>query len=168
MEYCVDTSVYIQAHRTYYAFDLAPGFWTALAQYAESKTLVSPLSVHTELINGNDELAAWAKKNKSILFIEPNEKVIQAFRQIAEYSTSHYQEHWVSEFLRGADPWVIAQAMADNLIVVTMEENKLSEDIDPKSKRFKGRLKIPNICTHFGVKWISTYTLVRTLKIGLG
>jgi hypothetical protein len=169
MDYCLDTSVYTQAHRTYYAFDLAPGFWIALKQHAERKVLISPISVYTELAKGNDELAKWAKENKGILFVEPDDKVIDAFRQIVDFSNSYYDdEHWVREFLSGADPWVIAQAKAHNLVVVTMEGKKGSEEINPKSKRFRGKLKIPNMCGHFEVKCNSTYELVRALKIGLG
>lgn len=169
MEYCLDTSVYIQAHRTYYAFDLAPGFWIALKQHAENKILTSPISVYTELISGNDDLAIWAKDNKKVLFVEPDDPVIEALRQIANFCNSRYEDaHWVREFLSGADPWVIAQAKAHSLTVVTMEGNKGSEEVNPNSKRFRGKLKIPNLCAHFGVKFISTFELVRTLKIGLG
>ena len=169
MEYCLDTSVYTQAHRAYYAFDLAPGFWVALIQLAEKKTLISPISVFTELSKGNDELAIWAKEHKRFLFVDPDDKTFEVFRQIADFSTLRYaDQHWISSFLGGADPWVIAEAKAHNLTVVTMEVNKPSEDIDKISKRFRGSLKIPNMCNHFGVKCISTYELVRALKIGLG
>jgi hypothetical protein len=169
MEYCLDTSVYTQAHRLYYAFDLAPGFWKSLKEHAQNEVLTSPSAVFTELAKGNDELAEWAKENKDSLFSEPDEKVIEAFRQIADFSNLRYQdEHWIRHFLDGADPWVIAHAKAHDLIVVTMEGNKGSEEIDPKSKRFIGKIKIPNMCRHFGVKCISTFELIRALKIGLG
>jgi hypothetical protein len=169
MDYCLDTSVYIQAYHNYYAFDLAPGFWSALKQNAEKKVLVSPIAVYTELMKGNDELAVWTKENKRILFVEPDNQVVEKFRQIAEFCTSHYQDqHWISDFLAGADPWVIAQAKAHELTLVNMEVGKGSEEIDPVSKRIKGKLKIPNICNHFGVKYITTYELVRALKISLG
>ena len=169
MEYCLDTSVYIQAHRLYYAFDLTPGFWIGLRENAEKKILLSHISVLDELVKGKDDLAKWAKENKKVLFVEPDEKVIDAYRQIVEFCNSHYDDaHWVREFLGGADPWVIAQAKAQNLTVVTMEAKKGYEDVNPKSKRFRGDLKIPNICDHFGVKYISTYEMVRILKISLG
>jgi len=169
MDYCLDTSVYIQAFRTYYAFDLAPGFWTAIRQFAEKKVLLSPISVFTELSKGNDDLAIWTKESKHILFVDPDDGVIEAMRQIADFSNSNYEDqHQVSGFLSGADPWVVAQAKAHNLTVVTMEVSKASEDINPQSQKYIGKLKIPNICSHFGVKCISTFEMVRALKIGLG
>jgi hypothetical protein len=169
MEYCLDTSVYTQAHRQYYAFDMAPGFWKSLKAHAENEVLISPMAVFTELSKGNDELAKWAKENKNLLFSDPDSKVVESFRQIADFINLHYEsEHWTRLFLDGADPWVIAHAKALGLIVVTMEGNKVREEINPKSKRIIGRIKIPNACGHFGVNCISTFDLIRALKIGLG
>ncbi|MBI5933838.1 MAG: DUF4411 family protein [Chloroflexi bacterium] len=169
MEYCLDTSVYTQAHRQYYAFDLAPGFWKSLKTHAENEVLISPIAVFTELAKGNDELAKWTKENKGLLFSEPNAKVVESFRQIADFINTRYESgQWIRLFLDGADPWVIAHAKAHNLIVVTMEGNKGSEEINPRTKRFIGKIKIPNMCGHFGVKCISTFELIRALKIGLG
>jgi hypothetical protein len=169
MKYCLDTSVYTQAHRQYYAFDLAPGFWKSLKSHAEEEILISPAAVLTELEKGNDELAKWAKDNRGIFFSEPEAKVVESFRQIADFINLRYEsEHWVRLFLDGADPWVIAHAKAHELIVVTMEGSKGSEEINPKTKRFHGKIKIPNVCDHFGIKCISTFELIRALKIGLG
>jgi hypothetical protein len=167
--YCLDASVYIQAYRTYYAFDLAPGFWRSLKEHAERGVIISPIAVYVELAKGNDELAKWAKENKEVVFSEPDQRVVEALRQIVDFSNLRYQDkHWVRDFLDGADPWVIAHAKAHNLIVVAMEGNKGSEQINQKSKQFIGKIKIPNMCGHFGVKCISTFELARTLKIGLG
>ena len=169
MKYCLDTSVYTQAHRQYYAFDLAPGFWNSLKSHATDEILISPTAVLTELEKGNDELAKWAKDNRDILFSEPDVKIVESFRQIADFINQRYEsEHWVRLFLDGADPWVIAHAKAHDLIVVTMEGSKGSEELNPKTKRFQGKVKIPNICGHFGIKCISTFELIRALKIGLG
>jgi len=168
MEYCLDTSVYTQAHRLYYAFDLAPGFWQSLISQANNGVILSPIAVFTELAKGNDELAKWAKENKGLLFADPDAKVVESFRQIADFINLRYEsEQWTRLFLDGADPWVIAHAKAHNLIVVTMEGSKGSEEINPKTKRFIGKVKIPNVCGHFGVKCISTFELVRVLKIKL-
>jgi hypothetical protein len=169
VEYCLDTSVYTQAHRQYYAFDLAPGFWKSLIIHAENGVLVSPVAVFTELTKGNDELARWAKENKGLLFLDPDTKIVESFRQVVDFINLRYEsEHWVRLFLDGADPWVVAHAKAYDLIVVTMEGTKGSEEINSKTKRFQGKIKIPNVCSHFGVKCISTFDLIRALKISLG
>jgi len=169
MEYCLDTSVYTQAFRTYYAFDIAPPFWKALIALAENGIIISPIAVHEELMKGNDELKQWVKLHREILFIEPDLKVIEAYRQIVEFANRRYDDaHWIRDFLAGADPWVIAQAKAYSLIVTTMEGNKSIEDVNKYTARFLGKIKIPNMCNHFGIKYISTFELLRTLKIELG
>jgi hypothetical protein len=169
VEYCLDTSVYTQAHREYYAFDLAPGFWKSLRSNAELKVLTSPMAVYSEIEDGKDELEKWVRDNKNILFTDPDDKLIESFRQIVEFINERYEaEHWIRQFLAGADPWVIAHAKAHSLIVVAMEGRKGSEEQNNKTHRFIGKIKIPNVCDHFGVKCISTYEMVRALKIGLG
>ena len=76
MKYCLDTSVFIQAHRQYYAFDLAPSFWKALGEYATKGIITSPIAVYTELMDGdrNDDLKQWAKNQRDILFDDPDAK----------------------------------------------------------------------------------------------
>jgi len=168
MQYCLDTSVYIQAHRTYYAFDLAPGFWVALEKLATDGVIISPIAVHTELVKGKDDLSTWAKSQNSKLFIDPDNNVNLALSQIANFTNSRYADaHWIRDFLSGADPWVIAQAKAHNLTVVTMEGHKTTEEMDKSSKLIRGKIKIPNMCDHFGVKCITTFDLLRALKIGV-
>ena len=168
MNYCLDTSVYTQAHRLYYAFDIAPPFWKALDTLAQNGIIISPLAVYDELMEGDDELKQWAKEHRKTLFIEPDPDVNDAYRQVVDFANKRYQDdHWIREFLRGADPWVIAQAKAHNLIVTTMEGEKKAEDVNKSSGRFIGEIKIPNMCNHFGIKFISTFELLRTLKIGL-
>jgi hypothetical protein len=168
MEFCLDTSVYIQAYRTYYAFDIAPRFWQALEELAASGIIISPIAVHVEIIKSKDNLASWVKKQNNSLFIEPDEQVNSYLSQIADFTNENYlDDHWIRHFLSGADPWVVAQAKAQGLTVVTMEANKTSEEIDKSTKRIIGKIKIPNICNHFEVKCISTFDLLRILKIGL-
>jgi len=121
------------------------------------------------LKNGNDDLSDWAKTHEKTLFIEPDAKVSEALRQIADFTYQRYDdEHWIRLFLNGADPWVIAQAKAYNLKLVTMEGKKSTEEINKYTKHYRGKIKIPNICDHFGVQCITTFDLLRTLRIGLG
>ena len=168
MEYCLDTDVYTQAHRSYYAFDIAPPFWNALITLAQNGTIVSPIAVYAELMDGKDDLKEWAKDQRKLLFTEPDAKVNEAYRQVAGFANKRYHDqHWIREFLKGADPWVIAQAKAHSLTVVTMEGVKQAENVDKATGRFIGKIKIPNMCGHFGIKCISTFELLRTLKIGL-
>jgi hypothetical protein len=168
MQYCIDSSVYIQAHRTYYAFDLAPRFWNALEDMAVNNLIISPIAVYIEIQKGNDELADWTKPLREQLFIEPDKSVNTELSKIADYVYVNYaDQHWISDFLGGADPWVIAQASAHHLIVVSMETQKNAEEREKLSNKIRGKIKMPNICFQFGINCMTTFELLRMNHIKL-
>lgn len=39
MKYCLDANVFVEAHRRYYAFDIAPPFWRALEQWGQAQVI---------------------------------------------------------------------------------------------------------------------------------
>lgn len=43
--YILDANVLITAHRTYYGFDLCPGFWTAIIEGFNQRRLFSTVRV---------------------------------------------------------------------------------------------------------------------------
>ncbi len=151
--YCIDTNVLIEAKNGPYAFDIVPGFWEWLDEMVKSGRLYSTETVYDELTDGNDELAEWVKERRNRgFFISHSEEVQKKFPQIADYIYSTYEPPHAESFLSGADPWVIAQALADNSTVVTREAT-----VSPYSKK----VKIPNICNEFGVRCIDTFTMLR-------
>lgn len=165
MPFCLDANVFIQAHRFYYAFDIAPSFWEGLLFHAENGNICSPIAVFHE-ISGDDELAQWVKEYRTILFEEPDDQINDIFAQIANYVSENYEPHQIAEFLDGADPWVIAHAKSKNYIVVTQEKLKV-EERSPATGLISGKIKIPNICSVFDVQWINTFQLMRELNIRL-
>lgn len=165
MPFCLDADVLISAHRFYYAFDIAPSFWDGLLLNARQGNVRSPIAVFHEII-GDDELAQWVKEHKTILFEEPDDQINEIFAQIANYVSENYELHQITEFLDGADPWVIAHAKSKNYIVVTQEKLK-KEERSPSTGRIFGKIKIPNICRVFNVEWINTFQLMRKLNIRL-
>ena len=58
--YVLDTNVFIEAARRYYAFDIAPHFWQMLNDHANHGHILSIDRVKVELERGKDELAEWA------------------------------------------------------------------------------------------------------------
>jgi len=166
MSYCLDANVYIEAHRRYYAFDIAPGFWEAFAEWATQGVIRSPLPVYGEITLSKDQLAEWATAHKESLFVVPDESTVSAYGGIADLVVRHYEPQHVQVFLSGADPWVIAHAKAHGLTVVTMEGIR-AEQLSKKSSLISGQIKIPNICQRVGVKFINTFDLLRLLKLTL-
>lgn len=163
MRYCLDANVYIEAHRRYYAFDIAPGFWDGLERLVKAQMICSPLMVYEEIIGSGDELAQWAKTNKDNLFLPPDDSTQDAFRDIADLVERLYEPQHVQKFLSGADPWVIAHAKAHGLSVVTMESWK--NENQTRTGRVSGRVKIPNVCGRFDVTYQNTFALLREQKV---
>jgi hypothetical protein len=171
LEYCLDSNVYIQAHRTYYSFEFLPPFWKWLADLANAKIICSPIAVRDELIPSQrdkyDELADWAKEIEDVLFVDPDNQVVTAYQSIVDYVNENYEPHHSREFLGMADPWVIAQSLATGLVVVSMENYK-NEERKGRTGYIQGRVKIPNVCNNFKVECINIFTMMRKLGAKFG
>jgi len=63
IRYPLDANVFIQAKRSYYAFDLCPGYRKALLAHHGSGRLRSIDRVRDELLSGADELTDWVKSS---------------------------------------------------------------------------------------------------------
>jgi predicted nucleic acid-binding protein len=166
MLYCLDANVYIEAHRRYYAFDIAPGFWEGLLRLAERQAICSSWLVHEEIAESDDELAHWASVNKDILFVQPDEATQDIYREIADLVERLYEPQHVQKFLSGADPWVVALAKVHNMIVVTMEVRKREQGQGQMGK-IAGKIQIPNVCERISVKCVDTFTLLRNERVVL-
>lgn len=165
MHYCLDTNVYVEAHRRYYAFDIAPGFWDGLLQLGEAQIICSPSLVGEEIMGSDydDALTKWAKANCDLLFVEPDESTQDTYNQIADMVECWYEPQHVQQFLSGADPWVIAHAKAHQMTVVTMES--LKNESRRKTGKVGGKIQIPNVCKYFNVVCLDTFALLRNEKI---
>jgi len=153
--YCLDTNVFIQAKNGPYGLDIVPSFWEFLDDQADEEAICSSKVVYEELARGEDDLADWVKDRKDGgMFVEPDEEIQAVFANIADYVENKYANHQARPFLDDADPWVIAQAKVEGAVVVTHE--KLVNDESAK-------VKIPNICVHFGVNYVDTYKMLREL-----
>jgi hypothetical protein len=165
MRFCLDTDVFIQAHRSYYAFDIVPGFWDALIEWAKIGLICSPIPIYDELVpkvSPYDSLALWSKNNKALLFSDVDEDTVKSYSEIANTAVQLYEPQHYQLFLDVADSWVVAYAHAKNLAVVTMESKK-NEETNPSGGKVRGRIKIPNICEHLDVRCINTYSFLREL-----
>ncbi|WBV70685.1 DUF4411 family protein [Legionella pneumophila] len=123
MKYLLDSNAFIQAHKTYYGMLICPGFWDWILHANNNKDISSIKFVQDELETGNDELAKWAKDNSHIFLPIDDESTQQAMQQVVNhvYSLTNLKTGAVDQFLKGADPWLIAKAMVSNATVVTQE-----------------------------------------------
>lgn len=157
-DFCLDTGVFIRPHRDgYYGFQLAPTFGELLEGKAAVGVVVSPRRVEQELSGYGDALADWATARRDTpLFVDPSQEVQAAVTRVADYVSQNYRGRKAGEFLGGADPWVIAQAITDNAVIVSFE-NRASIDAQTP--------KIPNIAQAFQIRTISLYQMLRLTDV---
>lgn len=163
MKYCLDSNVFIESFKNYYAFDIAPTFWSALLQWGYEEIIGGPSRVYDDLLGAHDDLHNWAKSEAKAFFQDPDEKTQEYFGQIANLVSLQFMVPQVNAFLDCSDPWVIAYAKANNLTVVTMESFR-QEVNQPDGKYRMKKIPIPNICRKMNVNSIDTYQFLRELK----
>lgn len=158
--YWLDSDFFIHSKNEPYGFEIAPGFWTFLEQKAIDGVIATSVMVYTELVEeSDDELAKWARERRaSGLFVEPDARVQERMSLIANFVSATYQPNQAAEFLKGADPWVIAHAGAHGGEVATREQR-----VPQNSKK----AKIPNVADQFHVNCISPYDMLRNLGLSL-
>jgi hypothetical protein len=158
--FILDTSVFIQAARSYYAFDLVPTFWTHLAKLFQKKLLISIDRVKKEIDRGKDELKKWASQFPDLFQKTDDPDVLQSYQRVMQWAYAHpqYTSEAKAEFARAdnADAWVVAFALAKGGIVVSQETS---------SSASKTKIKIPDVCEAFGISCITTFDMLRRLGI---
>ncbi|WP_126972835.1 DUF4411 family protein [Gynurincola endophyticus] len=160
-KYLLDSNVLIQAHRMYYPFDVVPGFWQKLLFLSGKSSIISIDKVKNEICGNSteDDLSKWCSTQLDSGFFVNTESCIDVYAQIAEWVNSHAvfsqsaKELFLSTEL--ADPWLVAYAQKNNCTVVTHE-------ISQPHRR--NRIKIPEPCDRFGVRWITPIEMFRDLK----
>jgi len=159
-KYLLDTNIFIQAHRLYYPFDVVPTLWRKFIELSDRELIYSIDKVKKEICNPSDPdaLALWCLNDLDNNFFLDSSSCLDFYAEIAKwvYSNQHYTPFAKSIFLETdlADPWLIAYAKGHDFILV-------SEETSEPLRRNK--VKIPDVCTHFGVKCITTMQMFREL-----
>ena len=119
------------------------------------KKLFSIEKVGDELKAMEDDLSEWAKERGAKFFLKPDEAVLKSLAEVSRWvNKQDYEEGGKNIFLQGADYYLIAQAKAKKYTIVTHE-------IPSDSKR---KIKIPNVCIGFQIKYVTAYEMLRKEK----
>lgn len=159
--YLLDANAFMEANRLYYAFDIAPGFWTWLGDPARADQVASIDAIKDEITAGTGDLVDWARTRPSTFWLADSEDVLAAMTELASWAadpTREFRQDAVDEFLGSADLKLIAHAMASRATVVTREQPA------PDSKK---KVKIPDVCNVFGVALTDPFSLYRALGMRL-
>lgn len=155
--YLLDSNTYIQAKNFHYQMSFCPAYWDWLDQQYMNSHLASISSVYDELAHGGDELAEWVKARQAHFIPMSQDAIQERFGIVAQHVAElvgKKPEH-IGNFLSKADPWLIAAASTLGATIVT------HENLDPPNS---SKVKIPNICVDFGVRYITTYQLLNELN----
>lgn len=164
LKFVLDANVFIDAHRRYYSFDIAPSFWRTLVELAEKGHVVSIDRIKDELLNGDqdDMLSKWATSEFNPWFMPTdNDEVFNAYSEIITWSVveKQFTDAAKALFASKADSWLVAYAKAYNYIVVTFEQY---------SRDKRNKIYIPNACRAFGIQYMNTFEMLRELNVNLG
>src|SRR5262249_44724080 len=117
-----------------------------------------PKMCFDEILAGNDDLAKWCKERKNIghFCCTSNKEVQTAYRRVANHVAAEYSDkpHAIAEFLKGADGWLLAHAMATGGFAVTEELRN----------PYKSKIKIPIVAKQLNCPWKSTPEMCKELK----
>ena len=161
-QFALDANVFIQSHRDHYAFDIVPGFWKSLVDQHEAGTLVSIDRVKEEVLAGgkDDALEDWVKRTSpKAMWATTKESAIAAvFAEMMNWvqTSNHYTDAAKRIFAANADGWLAAYAKVNKLTLVTHEKFNADKKVE---------VPLPNLCRQFGVESITTFEMLRRLKI---
>lgn len=161
--YIVDSNFFIQAHRAYYPLDVIQSFWVKVKQLAEEGKIKSIDKVKNEIYSNashEDELKDWCENNLPNNFFLDTGSSVNDYTEIVVWANSmnhFFKRSAIEEFLTTdlADPWLVAYAKSHNCTIVTYEKSEPNR---------KSRIKIPEVCNQFGVRYINTVDLLRELN----
>lgn len=157
MNYLLDANTFIQAKNEYYRFGVCPGFWEWLRAANARGSVFSVAGIQDELTDGEDELAAWADRDGSGLFLPPDADTLRRFGEISQWVVDgDFNEANRQEFLAKADPLLIAHAAAHAGFTVVTQETRGGAGTR--------KVKIPNVCEAFGVPYMNTFDFLEAAR----
>lgn len=151
MAYLLDANIFIQAKNLHYGLDFCPAFWDWLIVGNSAGRIFSIEKVGDEIGAGVDELSAWAANQKG-LFLKPGTDIVPALGAVSGWAASqNYEPVAINTFLQVADYYLVAQALAQQHVVVTHEVFSTSTK----------KIKIPNVCIGLSLKFMTPYEMLR-------
>lgn len=154
-KYLLDTNIYIDAYDRYYLHDYFPTYWEKFSVILNEHVIIP--KVVKEEVTKSDWFLVWLKDNYQGNILN-HRNYSQQWQTILEYvqSCGLYKDvaltkqttGWANEVI--ADPWIVAIAKEDNLVIVTNEDRDPNLD---KGNPIKSA-KVPDVCDRQGVQCI--------------
>jgi hypothetical protein len=130
----------------WYPLRLFPSLWERIDSLIQEGNIISSEEVLRELERKEDSLHGWAKERKA-MFQPLSDQVQEAVNRVLAQFRAMVDDRSGKSF---ADPFVVATAMTTDTVLVTGE----------KPTGSARRPKIPDVCEHFGIPWMSMVELI--------
>lgn len=159
--FLLDANSFMEANRNYYAFDLAPGFWTWLEDPGLADQVASVDAIKDEITSGTGQLVNWAQALRAEFWWQDAADTVAAMTRLVHWATDPERSHnqaATNKFLASGDLRLIAHALVAGATVVTRERSA------PDSKK---DIKIPDVCAAFGVACVDPFTAYRAMGLRL-
>jgi predicted nucleic acid-binding protein len=156
-KFLLDANVLITAHRSYYAFDICPGFWEAVKASHAGARIFSTQRVLAELRRGGDALLAWVEADlpEGFFLDDSTSDVISEYAPMMQWvQTRDFNTPAKMKFATDADGWLVATAKHAGYVLVTHETRSDA----------KARVPMPNVSDHFGVSFCNTFEMLRAMS----
>ncbi len=136
-------------------FDVYPTVWEKIESLINRGLLLAPREVLNEIMEGDDQLAEWAKKHNK-MFVEPTEKQIEIVKDILKEFPALIKQNRKYD----ADPWVIALAveMATSLQQTLTPIKRI---VFTEEKLRGEQIKIPYVCQKYNIEAIDILDMFR-------
>lgn len=140
-KYLIDTNIFIESARRFYAFDICPGFWEFLEKRCSQTDSIKSISkVYDEITPDNFKLQDFKERLKNTGFFLPIEDITpNSYKKISEtLKAMQYTQKAIDDFSSGADYFLVALAYQESYTIVT-HEAKINNNA-------RNVIKIPNVC----------------------
>lgn len=157
-KFLLDANVLMTAHRSYYAFDLCPGFWESVKAGHAASRIFSTRRVLAEILRGDDALVDWVNGELPAGFFldDSNAGVVAHYAPMMGWVASRdFSPAAKAKFATDADGWLVATSKQAGLCLVTHEG---------RQEGAKARVPMPNVCEEFGVSYCNTFEMLRAMS----
>jgi hypothetical protein len=151
--YCIDTSALID-FKDRYPQAVFSTLWGKMEQLVEDDRLIAPHDVLEELKRGDDEITTWAKRHSKMFRQQDATLLRQAsdvLRQVPDLADPNKAG-------AHADPFVVALAFIEHERGQSLLFEYSCVVVSHEGKS-KGRRRIADACSHFGLECIILPTL---------
>lgn len=141
--YVIDSSALIDL-KELYPQAVFPQIYANLAELIKAGRLISPEEVFKEIEKKDDEIFAWCKIYKGMMFVPNNNEILGYVSEIMGVFPALVNQDMINP---NADPFVIALAR-----VINDGSVDSSTPIVVAHEKRTSPVKIPAVCTNYGIR----------------